>query len=300
MNPPSVFAIVLGIMQDGGLPHVGCRCARCMSGRGERVACLAVVDERQDPPGVWVIDATPDISPQFAALARWLGPDRNRPGRLRQPDGIFLTHGHIGHTTGLAHLGPEGMFVRRLPVFGPAGLLAAIDATPLWLPLRRELDFRSLVSGERVNLAPDLSIRPLAVPHRDELGAGTFGYLVDGPSRSLLYVPDIDDWQAWPEADRWLASADIALVDASFFSTGELGGRPPVAHPLVPDTLAYFSDYSGELVLTHLNHTNPLLDSDSPETATVLAAGARVARQGEIFPLDVPALKRSPIETFDR
>ena len=42
----SLFAVVLGEMQDGGLPHIGCRCPRCVSGRVGYAACLAIVDVR--------------------------------------------------------------------------------------------------------------------------------------------------------------------------------------------------------------------------------------------------------------
>ena len=34
----------------------------------------------------------------------------------------------------------------------------------------------------------------------------------------LLYLPDIDNWDDWPNAARILASVDVALVDASFYS----------------------------------------------------------------------------------
>ena len=47
----TVTAVVLGIMQDGGLPHAGCRCERCVAAfndpaKMEYVACLGLVDTR--------------------------------------------------------------------------------------------------------------------------------------------------------------------------------------------------------------------------------------------------------------
>ncbi len=270
-------------MQDAGLPHIGCRCARCRSGRVEHAACLGVVDPRREPAGVWLIDATPDIGAQLALLAEWLGPHPGRPERLRQPDGIFLTHAHMGHTAGLTQLGPEGLFARDLPVFGREPLLTALAAMPLWRPLLGNLRPTALADGEPFALGPDLSVTAVPVPHRDEIGAGTLAYLVTGPTRTLLYAPDIDDWSLWEEAGRWLARADVVLADASFYGPDELGGRPPVAHPLVPDTLAFFRDFPGRLVLTHLNHTNPLLDPDGPAHRAVAAAGAEVATAGRRF-----------------
>jgi pyrroloquinoline quinone biosynthesis protein B len=101
----------------------------------------------------------------------------------------------------------------------------------------------------------------------------------------LLYLPDIDAWQQWLDAEETLAGVDVALVDASFYSREELGGRAPVAHPLVTDTLQRFADLPCELILTHLNHTNPVLDEGSAAHTAVLTAGVSVAYTGQQFPL---------------
>ena len=285
-----VSVIVLGVMQDGGLPHAGCRCPRCVEAfahpeRAGRAACLALVDARMEPAGVWLIDATPDIRWQLNDLAGVLGPHPQRPQRLRHPDGIFLTHGHLGHIGGLPQFGPEVMAANGLPVYASPALSAVIGGSAIWRPLAGGLVWRDLSSDRPVELATGLTVTPLAVPHRDEWGAGTFAFQIKGPSRSLLYVPDIDRWEEWPAAQAAVAAADVALVDATFFSTAELGGRPPVAHPFVPDTLAYFGADVAKLVLTHLNHTNPVLDEHSPERAMVYRSGAAVAWQGQVFGL---------------
>jgi pyrroloquinoline quinone biosynthesis protein B len=285
-----VSAVVLGIMQDAGLPHIGCRCARCVAAhehpeRAGRAACLALVDAREALIRVWLIDATPDIGRQLYELAPVLGPHPRRAARICQPDGILLTHGHMGHVGGLMQLGPEGMAVEGLPVYASAALADVIRNSPIWRPLMGGLEWRTLSTGESVKLAPSLNITPLVVPHRDEWGAGTFAFLLKGPARSLLYVPDIDAWEQWPEARRTVAAVDMALVDATFFSAEELGGRPPVAHPLVPDTLAFFGDLATRLVLIHLNHTNPALDEGSEARAIIRRAGANVAWEGQVFSL---------------
>ena len=284
----SVTAVVLGIMQDAGLPHAGCCCRRCTAAYSDPelaqyAASLAVVDTRGEAAGVWLIDATPDIHYQLNMLAGALDPHPTVAGRLRQPDGIFLTHAHMGHTAGLAQLGPEGMNVQNLPVYASAPLVEVLKETLLWRPLLRNLNLRPFEPGRPVHLAPDLTITPLPVPHRDELNAGTFAMRIQGPNRSLLYMPDIDGWEQWPEARPVLEGVDVALVDASFFSADELGGCPPVAHPLVPDTLALWEGISARLVLTHLNHTNPILDSGSSAREAVLDNGAAVASTGQRF-----------------
>ena len=285
-----VTAVLLGTMQDGGLPHIGCRCSRCSTAqqhpeKAAYAACLAIVDKRGPKTAVWLIDATPDIKLQLDILAAELGPHPRRPTRIRQPDGLFLTHAHMGHIGGLPQLGPEAMAVEQLPVYATAGLVSLLTATPLWQPLLSRLDLKPLSTGEPFSLAPDLTITALAVPHRDEWGVGTVAYHMRGPRSSLLYLPDIDAWQQWPEAEATLSTVDISVVDASFYSVAELGGRDPVAHPLVPDTLHRFARIPGQLVLTHFNHTNPVLDKNSAERQSVLEAGAVIASRGMTFRL---------------
>ncbi len=283
-----VSAIVLGTMQDGGLPHAGCRCARCTAAfqdprAAQYAACLALVDKRRKPALVWLIDATPDIKWQLNLLAGELGEHPQRVNRVRQPDGIFLTHAHMGHIGGLSQLGPEAMAVEQLPLFAAQGLDSLLQSTRLWRPAISCFVMNPLVIGEAVALASDLSITPVAVPHRDEWGVGTVAYLIHGPQQSLLYLPDIDSWDQWAEGESTLLGVNFALVDGSFYSVDELGGREPIAHPLVQDTLNRFADLPCQLVLTHFNHTNPVLDKHGPEEEYVRKTGAVVAKQGMIF-----------------
>ena len=285
-----VTAILLGTMQDGGLPHIGCRCPHCTAAfqnpqEAEYAACLALVDKRGEQPAVWIFDATPDIKWQLDMLAGELGAHPRRTGRIRQPDGIFLTHAHMGHIGGLPQLGPEAMAVEQMPIYATTELVSLLKATPLWQPALSRLDLKPLPGGHSVSLASDLTIASLIVPHRDEWGVGTVAYQICGPHRSLLYLPDIDAWEQWPGAEAALSTVDVSLVDASFYSVAELGGRDPVAHPLVPDTLRRFAHLPGQLVLTHFNHTNPILDNNSHERKSVLETGAVIASRGMTFQL---------------
>lgn len=282
-----VTAVVLGNMQDGGLPHIGCRCAYCLAAQSQPqyAACLALVDARQNPPGVYLLDATPDIKQQLNLLADVLGPHHTRRYRLRQPDAIFLTHAHMGHIGGLPQLGPEAMAVQDLPVYAAPALIALLQEARVWQPMVDCLQFRPFTAMQPQPLASDLFVTPISVPHRDEWDAGTFAFYVQGPTHSLLYLPDIDAWELWPEAKTFMTAVDYALVDASFWSADELGGRAPVAHPLIPNTLTRFAHIPGQLVLTHLNHTNPVLDIRSMARAQVLAANGQIAYTGQVFPL---------------
>ncbi len=285
-----VTAVILGMMQDGGLPHAGCRCQRCARAfaapaQGAHAACLGLVDTRGRETAVYLFDATPDIKVQLNLLAGALGPHPQRGGRLRQPDGIFLTHAHMGHIGGLPQLGPEAMAVSQLPIYMAREVGQLLLTNRLWQPLVQNLQIVPLVAGQTLDLAADVQVTAVAVPHRDEWGAGTFAFRLQGPNRSLLYLPDIDTWDPWPEAETILAGVDIALVDATFYSHDELGGRAPVAHPLVTDTLTRFAHLPTQLVLTHLNHTNPVLDQGSAARTAVLQTGAHIAYTGQMFRL---------------
>lgn len=285
-----VTAVILGMMQDGGLPHAGCRCRRCAlafadPAQGAHAACLGLVDTRGPQTAVYLFDATPDIKAQLNLLAGALGPHPQRGGRLRQPDGIFLTHAHMGHMGGLPQLGPEVMAVSQLPVYAAAGVGQMLLTDRLWQPLVENLQIVPLVAGQTLDLAADVQVTAVAVPHRDEWGVGTFAFRLQGPNHSLLYLPDIDAWDPWPEAETMLAGVDVALVDATFYSYDELGGRTPIAHPLVTDTLARFAHLPTQLVLTHLNHTNPVLDQGSVARTAVLQSGTQIAYTGQTFRL---------------
>ena len=233
----TVTAVILGIMQDGGLPHAGCRCERCIAAfnnptKIEYAACLGLVDTRASTAStgsatVYIFDATPDIKYQLNLLSTVLGAHPERPNRLRQPDGIFLTHAHMGHIAGLPQLGPEAMDVNRLPVYASYEMGRLMQATPLWEPMLKNVRLVPLQPEQYVEVALDIKITAVPVPHRDEWEVGTFAYKIEGPNRSLFYVPDIDRWEAWLDGDEMLNSVDVVLADASFYSKDELNGREP-------------------------------------------------------------------------
>ena len=301
----SVTAVVLGNMQDAGLPNAGCTCARCTAAFADAMqvqyaACLAIVDKRgkrdteihregteghREKAKVYLIDATPDIKFQLNLLAGVLGTHPQRSNRLRQPDGIFLTHAHMGHVGGLPQLSKEAMFVNDLPIYATPTLCKLLQQTKLWSPLIQELNFQPMPGGSTVDLGDGLRITAVPVPHRDEWNVGTMAYHIQGQDKSLLYLPDIDAWDQWSEAEAILSSVDVALVDASFYSRDELGGLPPPAHPLVTDTMERFAHLSDKIVLTHLNHTNAVLDVGSEAETAVRQAGFRIAQTGDMFRL---------------
>ena len=101
-NATDPYVVVLGIAQDGGYPHAGCQKECCTSlfetrKTGAMVSCLAIVDPVTHQR--WILDCTPNFPQQLALL------DKLEPQVQGGPlvDGIFLTHAHIGHYSGLIH-----------------------------------------------------------------------------------------------------------------------------------------------------------------------------------------------------
>jgi len=268
--PPGWRLVVLGTAQDGGMPHIGCERGPCAAARrGERsaarVACLGLTDGARS----FLFDATPDLPAQVHALG------------ARRPDGIFLTHAHLGHYLGLAFLGKEALGARGVPVYATERMRAF---------LRTDAPWRLLVEEGRIDLRDNASVdlggvrvSSFPVPHRAEI-SDTVGYLVEGPRRRALFVPDTDAWSKWDRDVRALVeSVDLAFLDASFFSAEELPGRSmaEIPHPLVPDTMARLAGLGDRVRFLHLNHSNPLWEDPRP----VEERGFHLAREGESFDL---------------
>jgi pyrroloquinoline quinone biosynthesis protein B len=282
-----VYAVVLGIAQDGGVPHIGCRQELCMAARRKpalrrRVASLGILDERSGRR--YLIEATPDLPAQLESLhggRAW--PDPRRP-----VDGIFLTHAHIGHYAGLIYLGREALDARAVPVYATPRLAGFLRENGPWRQLVTlgQIELRELAPGQELALGADLKITPLAVPHRDEY-SDTVGFRVRGPSRSLLFIPDIDKWERWERRlEDEAAAVDTVLLDGTFFEASEVPGRSlaDIPHPLVEETVARLGGSRARVLLIHLNHTNRLL-WDEAARRRLLARGVDVAREGQELPL---------------
>lgn len=280
-------AVVLGVAQDGGLPHIGCRQAACVAARRDprrraRVASLGLIDGRAGQR--FLVDATPDLASQIESLNAGRVPiERGRP-----VDGILLTHAHIGHYAGLMYLGREALGARGVPVFATPRLAAFLRDNGPWSQLVQlgNIELREIAPGVEFALSPGLHVTALRVPHRDEF-SDTVGFRVRGPSRRLLYVPDIDKWERWERRiEDEVAAVDWALLDGTFARADELPGRSlaEVPHPLVSESVARLHALATRVLFIHLNHTNALL-WDRAARRRLERRGFRVAHDGQELPL---------------
>jgi pyrroloquinoline quinone biosynthesis protein B len=234
------------------------------------------------------LDAFPDIRHQQTTLHEF----PEYAGRVGNAfDAVFLTHAHMGHYTGLVHFGKEAHASHSLPTYGSKPMVQFLSSNEPWATLIRGayLRLEVIADGATVRPLPDISVTGLAVPHRPDL-SDTFGYLIETEAgASVLYVPDIDRWSDWPVASAVIASVDIALIDGTFFSTGdEVGSHiEDIPHPNIEDSVEQFGDLAGEthIVFTHLNHSNPAAEPDGDQARWVTAHGFTLAFDGMTFDL---------------
>jgi pyrroloquinoline quinone biosynthesis protein B len=294
--PTGPYVLVLGTAQDAGLPQIGCNDAQCIAARRDPsqrrfASSLLLADPRSG--GRWLIDAGPDLREQVE-LARSHPSTRVDIGP-RPPlfDGIFLTHAHIGHYAGLMQLGREAYGSHDVPVYGSARMNEFLARNGPWSLLvdTKAIELRELAVDQTIDLTDELSITALRVPHRDEF-SDTLAFVVRGPRRALLYLPDIDKWERWDrKLEDVLAGVDVALVDGTFFEDGEIAGRAmgEIPHPFMVETLERLRAAPAELrsrvVFTHLNHTNPAASPTSDAARRIRELGCRVARELDVIEL---------------
>ncbi len=291
--PEGPFVEILGVAQDAGVPQAACASANCEAARRDprlrRYATSLVLVTASGE--TYLFEATPDLRPQLDRVIE-LGRASGRADQGRKLlDGIFLTHAHMGHYTGLLHLGFEAAHSQDVPLFASEEMVAFLNANQPW---RQLIDLgnvvpRAVALGGSTRLAGGIEVRAFAVPHRDEL-SDTVAWRIAGPHRTILFMPDCDPWSRWQERGFALApmleGVDLFLADATFYSGDELPGRDlsKIGHPLVQSSLELFREdvSSGKLrvAFIHFNHSNPLLAPDSAESAVVRDAGFEVAHRG--------------------
>jgi pyrroloquinoline quinone biosynthesis protein B len=284
-----VLVKVLGTAQDGGIPQIGCYCINCKKARQnpqfERLRpSLAVLDSVEKK--IFIIDASPDISRQYDMAHDRMGFARS--GKKNVPHGMLLTHAHIGHYTGLMHYGYESLSADSLPVYSSQRMGDFLANNGPWSQLVnfQNIALHLLEPDKTLSLTPSVTVTPLKVPHRDEY-SDTLCFVIAGRTKTLLYIPDIQSWDAW---DRSIAeeveSVDFALLDGTFYSPEELPGRnlAQIGHPFIATSLDTLRQTANKgktrIYFTHLNHSNLALDPDGDPLKRIRGEGFGLAEEG--------------------
>ncbi len=285
------YIFVLGNVQDGGSPHIGCRkeCCKTLFAQPDpdrMVVALGIIDPQNEK--TFLIEATPDLPRQLRLLSNEAGFKNNDV-----PDGVFLTHAHIGHYTGLMYFGREALGASQVNVYAMPGMKSFLESNGPWSQLTdlNNIKLQQMENETAVQVTPSVRVVPVQVPHRDEFSE-TVGYKIMGPSASLLFIPDIDKWDKW-EKDiiEMVQEVDYALVDGSFYDKEEINNRDisEIPHPFVSESMELFDALPDEakrkVNFIHFNHTNPLLNEESAITENVLAKGYSISRLKQIYPL---------------
>ena len=283
--------VILGIAQDGGVPHANCQKSCCIDkwdnpDEKRNVVSLGILDHGSKQK--WLIEATPDISNQLYDLS-----DYESLGDNHLPNGIFLTHAHIGHYTGLMYLGREVVGAKEIPVYAMPRMKKFLENNGPWNQLieLQNIQIEAIDQNDTIELSKNLQILPFRVPHRDEYSE-TVGFYIIGPAKSALFIPDINKWEIWDEnIAEVVTKVDFAFLDGSFYDDNELPGRDmsEIPHPFVVESMELFKDLTidekKKIFFIHLNHTNPILDKSSRAYEEVVNRNFQIAEEGTVFKL---------------
>jgi pyrroloquinoline quinone biosynthesis protein B len=277
------YVMVLGIAQDGGYPQAGCKkeCCQKMYNnkvKSKSVSSIALIDTISNEK--WIFDATPNFPEQLRLLEEKTSPN--------QTFSIFLTHAHIGHYTGLMHLGREVIGASKIKVFAMPKMKDFLEKNGPWSQLvsLKNIDIQALKEDSIISLNERIKVQAIRVPHRDEFSE-TVGYKIIVRQKSLLFIPDIDKWQKWNKnIVEVIKSVDYALLDGTFYQDGEIN-RPmsEVPHPFIIETMDLLKNEpkseKSKVHFIHLNHTNPILQPKSLQRKEVLKRGFNIAFIGQ-------------------
>jgi pyrroloquinoline quinone biosynthesis protein B len=294
-----VLIRVLGSAAGGGFPQWNCGCANC---RGVREGTIRAKPRTQESVAVsadgraWLLlNASPEIRTHIESFP----PLHPRGPRHSPIAGIVLTNGDLDHCLGLLSLRESHPIVVYATEVTQRGFT---EDNVLYRTLQRfpgQVTWRVLKTGHEETLA-GLGVEAVPVPgkppvHLEGLAGPdpetNVGLRIREPAtgRVLAYFSGIG--ALTPSVLEALEDAHAVFFDGTFWTSDELPGQGlgtknaeamahlPVSGP--GGSLAALAHLRARhRVLIHLNNTNPLLRDDSPERATVVAAGWDVALDG--------------------
>ena len=293
---------VLGSAAGGGFPQWNCNCRNCAGVRSGAVNAKprtqSSIFVRPDAGAEGVLfNASPDILEQIRSHPT-LQP--NRTLRDTAIAGVVLMDGQIDHCTGLFMLRERGS---KLPLWCTDSVEEDLTHGN---PVLRVLEHYCGVQRQRITLdnawfavpgVADLRFRALPLsskaapysPHRDEPVPGdNIGILIHDrrTGAAVFYAPGLGE--ITPSVFDAMSGADAVIVDGTFWTDDEMpqlgigrktareiGHLPQSGPGGMLEWLAQLPPATRRLLI-HINNTNPILDEDSPERATLTRAGVEV------------------------
>ncbi len=275
---PTYSLKILGVVQDGGLPHLGSNKLCCKNVEQQRfVTSLMLINNENNES--YLFDASPDINRQLNFMGDRIKKDLK---------GVFLTHAHIGHYTGLMYFGREALNSKSINVYAMPRMKKFLEQNGPWNQLvsLQNISIIEINNNSKLLMDSNIIIQPIEVPHRAEFSE-TVGYKIYGPNKTVLFIPDIDKWYLWEKSIvEEIEKVDYALIDATFYDSKEVNYRDlsEIPHPFVVESMELFDSMEdkekNKIYFIHLNHTNPLLDKESEQYKFVRVKGYNIAEQG--------------------
>jgi pyrroloquinoline quinone biosynthesis protein B len=242
----------------------------------------------------WIIvGASPDLRQQLSQTpALWPRTD----GRHSPLTGVVLIGGDIDAIAGLLVLRERQPFT----IYAPAPLLKLLAENDVFNVLDPAVVQRvEIVPMQPVACGGNLTLTLLTMPgkvplYREQPGATepeagpTYAAMLQASGRTVIVAPACADINDGVLAQ--LGQADLLFFDATLFTddemiaaglstkTGARMGHVPISGPT--GSLTRLAGLSARRILLHINNTNPILLSDSPERRQVEAAGFEVAFDG--------------------
>lgn len=269
---------ILGVVQDGGMPHLGNNKTCCENIKKDKyVTSLMLMNNENNES--FLFDASPDINKQLNFMGERIKKDLK---------GIFLTHAHIGHYTGLMYFGREALNSKLVNVYAMPRMKKFLEENGPWSQLvsLQNISIIELSNESKISIDSNVIVQPVEVPHRAEFSE-TVGYKIYGPNKTALFIPDIDKWYLWEKSivDE-IKQVDYAIIDATFYDSKEVNYRDisEIPHPFVTESMDLFDSIDikekNKIYFIHLNHTNPLINKDSDQYKLVRSKGYNVAEEG--------------------
>jgi pyrroloquinoline quinone biosynthesis protein B len=291
---------VLGAAAGGGVPQWNCACRNCSLARAGQLPRMTQSSVAVSLNGTdWVVlNASPDIRAQLEASPRF-APVGVRGSPVKA---VVVTNADVDHIAGLLSL-REGT---GFDLWASADTHVVIAGSPVFGVMSEVVARREMVLDQAFAPLSGLQVTPFAVPGKvalfleAEQGAGhriggqTVGLEITGGGKRVYYIPGCAKVPDWLLAR--VQGADLILFDGTVYADDEMiregvgtktGGR--MGHVAIGGPGGTLDRFSGSQIerklLIHINNTNPILRPDSPERATVTAAGWQVAQDGlEVVP----------------
>lgn len=295
---------VLGSGAGGGFPQWNCNCENC---KGVRAGTIKTSPRTQSSIAVsadgvnWILfNASPDIKKQFDDFPAFQPARQVRDTAI---SAIIITDAQIDHVTGLLtlreHNKPWEIYctdavkddlTTGFPVFNILGYFRGIhhheiatDQSIFTIPTAVGIEFTAV---------PLLSNAPPYSPRRDKPVPGdNIGMHIKDTrtGKSLFYAPGLG--VAEPHVLEYMRNADCILVDGTVWTDDEMANEG-ISNKRASEMGHLDQSSAGGImsilnamkkprkILIHINNTNPILNEDSSQRATLNKAGIEVAYDG--------------------